>query len=89
MSQAFYSKTPSSSTSKIVFYDQFESTKEDIEGAVTSRFEAVETTGESLTSCRKVDDLIARFVGESKKKMGEGRCRKKEKKGNKMLKRLN
>jgi hypothetical protein len=68
-----------------VFFDEFESERLEIDGAVTSRFLPHEDEGEVLERCPKVDGLATRGVGSSKKRnkeegerrMREGRTKKK------------
>lgn len=85
LSQAFYSKQPQESLSKIVFFDNFEGEEENLEGAMTSRYLPVEGDGSYLERCPKVDNLNPKKEASGKKKskeeqerkLAEGRSRKK------------
>jgi len=72
-------------SNKIVLYDEFESEKSDIDGAITSRYEPVDTNADTLHKCQKIDNLTCKkstpmkkkSKDEGEKRMGEVRTKKK------------
>ena len=97
LSHALYNKKPTQSLKKIVFYDQFEAEDLEVEGSMTSRYLPVEKDGEFLKRCQKIADLNSRKAtsqkkrgkAEAERRLGEGRGKKKDKKMQKNLERMN
>lgn len=71
LSHALYHHEIKCKSNKVVLYDEFESERHDIEGSMTSRYLPMETDGECLRRCQKIENLQNRQASASKKRCKE------------------